>query len=265
MSICSHWIKTPIDMSDLDLSGDLLKKHWDQIHVGNHEPFPEDETLRNVWRLYHQGKYAQAVEAGLAAGGAAIVPAAFAGTIYAHYVEPEESKKTEIFREVKSWCEQAEKDGLCSANLHYMHAVVMGRYSQFISMIEALAQGFGGRIKEQMEKCLALDDQHAEGHATLAGWNAEISDQAGALMAKMLYGATRESALEHYAIALELAPDSPIPYIENAAGLDAIYGDSKKNERMALLESAMKKHAVDAMQRLDKQQAMQQLAVLKTC
>ncbi len=257
------WTASPVDMSDLDLAGDGIRDHWDTLHAGNREPYPENEQLRDAWRRYHLGDFAGAVAAGRALGGPGIVPAAFAGTIYAQYVEQDEDRKSRLFREVMGWCEQAEADGLSTPNLHYMYAVTMGRYSQFISLIEALAQGFGGRIKEQVEKCLALDSQHAEGHVTCGGWNAEITDQAGVMMAKVLYGATREAAIEHYDIALQLAPDSPVPYIEYARGLETMYGDSRKDQVIDLLQQAMENTAADAMQRLDQARARQQLADLQ--
>lgn len=258
------WVASGVDMSDLDLAGDGLREHWDWMHAGNREPYPENEQLREAWRQYHLGDFAGAVETGRALGGPGIVPAAFAGTIYAQYVEQDEQRKPRIFQQVMTWCEEAETAGLSTPNLHYMYAVTMGRYSQFISLIDALAQGFGGRIKEQTEKCLALDNEHAEGHVTFGGWNAEISDQAGTMMAKVLYGATRDAAIEHYETALQLAPDSPIPCIEYARGLETMYGDNRREQIIALLEQGLEKQAADAMQRLDQAKARLELAVLKT-
>lgn len=257
------WTKTPIDTSDMDLSGDKLKEHWDKLHAGNHEPYPTNEAVADAWRRYHLGDFAKAAELGLAAGGEGIVPAAFAGTIYAHYVEQDDDRKIALFKEVMGWCEKAEEDGISTANLHYIHSVTMGRYSQFISMIEALAQGFGGRIKEQAEKCLEMDDAHAEGHVTLAGWHAAIVDQAGAMMAKMLYGANRDSAIEHYDIGVKLAPDSPVPSIEYADGLEVLFGEKKKAQIIELIDTALQKEAVDAMQRLDQAKARQYVATLR--
>lgn len=259
-----QWASSPVDMSDLDLQGEGLRAHWDRLHAGNREPFPDSAEVQEAWRCYHLGDFAGAVETGRAAGGPGIVPAAFAATIYAQYVEQDEKRKTRIFQEVMDWCEQAEADGLSTPNLHYMYAVTMGRYSQFISLIDALAQGFGGRIKEQVEKCLALDDQHAEGHVTFGGWNAAITDQAGTTMGKLLYGATRDGAIEHFDIAIQLAPQSPVPYIEYARGLETMYGESRKEQIIGMLEQAMEKEPVDAMQRLDKEAARQELAGLQS-
>lgn len=252
------WQACPVVMSDLDLSGERLREQWGQLHGGNREPFPDSAALQEAWREYHLGHFAKAVELGLALGGASVVPAAFAATIYAQYVEQDEKRKIVLFKQVIGLCEEAEKGGLATPNLHYIYAVAMGRYSQFISMIEALAQGFGGRIKEQVEKCLALDPQHAEAHVTYGGWHAAITDQAGGLMARMLYGATQDGAHEHYDEAVKLAPDSVVPYIEYARGLEVMYGAAEPGiiEKLGM---ALQLTAVDAMQRLDQAQARQQL------
>jgi hypothetical protein len=259
----SEWLPCPIDTSDLDLAGDKLRGQWDRLHSGNLEPFPADETVQDAWRQYHLGNFARASEIGLAAGGAAVVPAAFATTIYAQYIEQDDKRKIELFKQAMAICKDAEAAGLSTPNLHYMYAVSMGRYSQFISMIEALAQGFGGRIKGQVEKCLELAPNHAEAHATFAGWHAGISDQAGALMARMLYGATQDGAHEHYDEAVKLAPEHVVPWIEYARGLEVMYGDSERAAMIEKLEHAMQLTAGDAMQRMDQEAARKQLAALK--
>ncbi|MGY3894573.1 hypothetical protein [Aeromonas enterica] len=257
------WQICPVTMHDLDLSKDKLHLQWDQLHRGNREPFPTDERLQAAWRQYHLGNFAQAVNIGLELGGPGVVPAAFAATIYAQYVEQDEKRKIALFKQVIALCEEAEKGGLTTPNLHYIYAVAMGRYSLFISMVEALAQGFGGRIKEQVEMCLALDPQHSEAHVTYGGWHAAITDQAGALMGRMLYGATQDGAHEHYDEAVRLAPDSVVTHIEYARGLETMYGNSEPGI-IEKLETALQLVAVDAMQRLDQEAARQLLARSKT-
>lgn len=255
------WQACPLDMSDLDLAGDQLREQWDRLHSGNREPFPETAQLQEAWRQYHLGNFAQAVTVGLELGGQGLVPAAFATTIYAQYVEQNDKRKTELFKEAMAMCKQAEFSGFASANVHYMYAVAMGRYSQFISMIEALAQGFGGSIKEQLEKCLALEPNHAEAHVTYGGWHAGITDQAGGLMARMLYGATQDGAHEHYDQAVKLAPESVVPFIEYARGLQVMFGDDDPGI-VEKLQHAVQLTAHDAMQRMDQEQARQQLVRL---
>lgn len=256
-----EWQSCPIDMSDLDLSGDGLRQHWDTLHQGNLEPFPADPEVQEAWRLYHLGRFAEAFDMGMSAGGAGLVTAAFAATIQAQYLETDEKRKTQLFKQVMKLCEEAEEAGMVSANVHYIHAVAAGRYSQFISMLEALAQGFGGRIKEQVQRCLDLVPQHAEGLVTFASWHAEIADQAGALMARMLYGANQDGANEHYERAVECAPQSVIARIEYAHGLEVMYGNDEPSIRINLIK-ALQLPAVDAVQRLDQQAAREHLARL---
>src|SRR5258706_15791988 len=64
-------------------AGDALKKNWAKLHRGDCEPFPPDPRVQEAWRLFHQGKFAEAVEKGVAAGGAGITPAKKAQAIYA--------------------------------------------------------------------------------------------------------------------------------------------------------------------------------------
>ena len=245
------WRSTPVDMSDLDLEGDQLQARWSEMHKGNLEPFPADAQLQQAWRLYHLGRFAEAADLGEALGGPGLVPAAFATTIYTVYVESDEKRKPELFETAAQLCAQAIEAGVDTANAHYMHAVSMGRYSQFISMIEALAKGYGGRIKDAVERCLERSPNHAEGHLTLAGWHAAITDQAGGLMARMLYGATEDGADEHYAEAIRLVPDSPVVHLEHARGLEVMHGMSQRAAIVAALERALDCKPVDAMQRLD--------------
>lgn len=257
----ANWPVCPVDMSDLNLAGDGLRQHWNALHQGCPEAFPDDAAVQNAWRLYHLGQFAQAYEAGMTAGGVGVVPALFALTLQAQYVEKDEKARSLLFKQAMKLCEEAEDSGLLNANLHYIHAVAMGRYSQSISIFEALAQGFGGRIKEQLQKCLELSPKHPEAHATFAGWHAAISDQAGAMMGRMLYGATQDGAHEHYELAVSHGPDAVIARTEYARGLEVMYGDKEPDIRKHL-EQALKLKAHDAVERLDLQVAREHLARL---
>lgn len=257
-----QWTHTPIDMSYLNLTGEGLKTHWDGLHAGNLEPYPEDEDLQQAWRLYHLGQFAAASDLGSEIGGAGLVPAAFATTIYAQYLESDARRKPELFNEAAALCCQAVDSGVDSANLHYMHAVCMGRYSQFISMIEALAQGYGGKIKGAVERCLELAPNHAEAHITFGGWHAGITDQAGGMMARMLYGATQEGAHEQYDEAVRLSPSSPVVHLEYARGMEVMYGKSEKARIVAQYLQAFDLKPADSMQHLDIAAGRRELAKL---
>lgn len=245
-----------------DFSGPALEQRWPVLHAGNLEPYPADPAVQEAWRAYHEGRFEAAVDLGKAHGGLGLVPAAFAATIYAHYLESEEDKKVVIFETAMDLAERATEACPDNANAHYMLAVSRGRYSQFISMIEALSKGLGPKVRDSAQRCLELQPQHAEGHATLAGWHAEIVDKVGGMLAGLSFGAKKDLAEEHYEQAVALAPNSPIPYIEKASGLLLMFGESSRDDALQLLQKAVTLEPADAMQTLDIAKARRTLAEL---
>ena len=232
-------------------AGPALKKNWNALHRGDCEPFPGDAGAQEAWRLFHQGKFAEAVAAGLAAGGAGITAANKAQAIYANGVEPREEARIALFEEVMKRAEAQARAEPKNANAHYLYAYAAGRYSQRISVAKALAQGFGGRIRAALDATLALQPKHAEAHIALGAWHAEIIDKVGALVGGLTYGAKKDAGEEHFRRALKLAPDSPIACIEMANGLVMIHGKGRVDEAGRLYARAAAMKPRDAMEALD--------------
>lgn len=242
-----------------DLAGGTLKKNWAKIHRGNLEPFPDSAKARQAWQAYHEGRFGAAVRAGIKHGDECLLPAAFAATMYAHYLENDEDEKLGRFEQAVELAEQAAEFDPESANAHFMLAVALGRYSQYINILEALAKGIAPRVKESLEECLEIESEHAEAHAALAAWHAEIVDTLGSMLANLRFGAKRKLAEEHFDTAIELCPESSFPYIEKAYGLILMYGDDSEDEVRELLETAVGMTPVEAMQALDIDRAAMQL------
>lgn len=255
----TQWKKFNNDQHQFDFSGDALKQNWSNLHEGNLEPYPENEQLQEAWRRYHTGDFSEAVAIGTELGDQGAVVTAFATVIYAQYMEQDSDEKIRLFKQAITLCEKHIESTPSELNLHYMHAVAMGRYSQFISMVEALQQGYGKKIKDALDNCLAINSSHAEALVTCGGWNAEIVDKAGAMLGKIMYGATKEQSIENYQKALVQAPNSPVPYLEYAYGLQAMYGETKLDETIKFLEQGIAIAPADAMQALDQQAAKRQL------
>ena len=75
--------------------------------------------MQDAGRQYHLGNFARAVDLGLGMGGPGAVPAAFATTIYAQYIEQDDKRKIELFKRAMAICKEAEAGGLSTPNLHY--------------------------------------------------------------------------------------------------------------------------------------------------
>jgi len=257
--MAAKWVKFPYADKAYTYDSASLKRHWDRLHAGDREPFPKDADGQTAWRHFHAGEFQQAVEVGTKAGGAAMNAAAKAQTIYANYLEKSEKVKLALLEEATGWAEERQEQAPKDANAHYLYAFALGRYSQGISIAKALAQGFGGKIKNALSTALKLNSSHADAHTAFGSYQAEIIAKVGALVAGMTYGAKKDSALEHYQKAIKLNPDSAIARIEYGNGLILLMGNSKIGEATKLYEQAVKCKPADAMERLDVELARSEL------
>ena len=245
------WTAFPHPAKEYHYAGDALKKNWDRLHRGDCEPYPKDAGAQQAWRLYHEGKFAEALAAGLDAGGAGITAANKAQAIYANSVETQDAAKLALFEEAMRRAQAQAKSEPKNANAHYLYAYAAGRYSQRISVAKALAQGYGGRIRAALEAALKLEPKHADAHIAMGAYHAEIIDKVGGLVGGLTYGAKKEAGEEHFRKALKLAPDSPIAHIEMANGLVLMNGRKAIEEAGRLYAKAAQLEPRDAMEKLD--------------
>ena len=257
--MAKQWTKFPHPDKTYAYDGAALKRQWDRLHRGDGEPFPKDVAVLDAWRHYHAGEFQQAVEAGVAAGGAGTNAAIKAQSIYANYLEKAAKAKLALFEEAAGWAAERRAEAPKDANAHYLYAYALGRYGQGISVAKALAQGFGGKIRDALTTALKLAPAHAEAHTAYGAYQAEVVNKMGGLVAGMTYGAKKESALEHYQKALKLHPDSAIARIEYANGLILLFGKDRLDEATKLYEQAAKCKPMDAMERLDVELAQSEL------
>jgi len=257
--MAKQWTKFPHPDKAYAYDGAALKRQWDRLHRGDGEPFPKDIAVLDAWRHYHAGEFQQAVEAGVAAGGAGTNAAIKAQSIYANYLEKAAKAKLALFEEAAGWAAERRAEAPKDANAHYLYAYALGRYGQGISVAKALAQGFGGKIRDALTTALKLAPAHAEAHTAYGAYQAEVVNKMGGLVAGMTYGAKKESALEHYQKALKLHPDSAIARIEYANGLILLFGKDRLDEATKLYEQAAKCKPMDAMERLDVELAQSEL------
>lgn len=242
----AQWNKFPHDQKPITYNAETLKKNWDALHKGDCEAMPKEARLRDAWIQFHAGNFAEAV-----AAGEGTTVAIKATAIYATHLEKKDAGKIKLFQAAMAMAEDLRAAEPKNPNAHYQFAYAAGRYSQSISVIKALKEGYGGRIKAALEAALKLDPKHADAHTAMGAYHAEIIDKVGAMIARLTYGANREDAVAHYQQALKLSPQSPIAHIEYANGLLMLFGDKKTGEATKLYEKAASMKGRDAMEVLD--------------
>jgi tetratricopeptide (TPR) repeat protein len=255
----ANWKPFPHDNTAFEFSGDALKKAWPRLHAGDKEPYPKAKTLLQAWRSFHRGEFQQAVEMADDHGLEGHAVANKATGIYATYLESNQKRQIDLFKEAIRRAEEAIEAFPDDPNSHYFHAFNLGRYSQSISVIKALRQGVGGKILASLRKTLELEPDHAEAHTALGMYHAEVIDKVGKLLGGVTYGASESEALEHFRTALRLTPKSPIAHIEYGNGLYLLYGDKRLDEVSELSVKASEFDPLDAMEKLDVESALAEL------
>lgn len=265
---------SPDDATAFDFSGDLLKKHWNALHAGDQEPFPDSkraavliaeagkaakgidatslsEKLQEAWRAFHVGDFGHAYQSGSALGALGASVAVKALGIHAAYLVDDSDERVARF-EIAAQLANAAVDALPKqANSHYRRAFALGRYSQGISIAKALTMGLAGQVREHLDATLELAPKHAEAHLAMAVYHGELIAKVGSLVAGLTYGAKAAKAEEHIATALKLCPKSPIVRVEQANVMTLLHGKRRASDVSDALTAALKLTARDAMEWLD--------------
>ena len=257
--MAKKWADFPYADKAYEHTAASIKKAWDRLHRGDCEPLPKDAKALDAWIAYHAGRFEDAVELGIAAGGAGFNAANKAACIYGTYLEEDDKKKLKIFEEAAARAEKLQKTGPNNANAFYLHAFALGRYAQGISIVKALKDGIGTKVKTSLDVAIKLAPKHADAHIALGAYHAEIIDSVGAMLGGLTYGAKKDVGEDMFAKALKLNPESAIARIEMANGLLMLHGKSKVKDAEKLYAEAAKHKAMDAMERLDVEQAKAEL------
>ncbi|MBA5686793.1 hypothetical protein [Rugamonas apoptosis] len=253
------WSKFPHPDDAYVYTAASLKKAWPRLHVGDAEPFPKDARLVEAWIAFHAGDFERATKLGLDVGVDGYSVAHKATCMYATYLEKNEKKKIATFEEVAERCERQQQEQPDNAAGYYWHAYALGRYAQGISVVKALAQGVGAKVKHSLDMTLKLAPKHADAHIALGAYHSEIIDKVGAMIGGLTYGVKKEEGYKHFKQSLELNPDSAIARIEYANALVMLDGKKKMDEAVALYEAAAGCEPRDAMERLDVELAKEEL------
>jgi tetratricopeptide (TPR) repeat protein len=220
--------------------------------------------VQEAWRAFHSGDFPTAVRTGSALGAAGAIVANKAAAVETLYSKQSAARILQILQAGIARSAQAVREMPDDANVHYTLALVLGRYSQRISILEALAQGLAQKVHSHLQKALELEPRHAEAHVALGLYHAEIVNKLGSLAARLTYGASAEQAIEHFRKASRLAPASPIVQLERAHGLMLLDSNRYRTEARALFEKVAALEPRDAMEKQDVEFAGLELERMKS-
>lgn len=241
-------------------TAETVRAQWGRLHAGDAEPCPDDPAVLQAWALLHSGAFEAAAQAGHALGDRGLTVAHKATVMYANYLEPSEEYRLALLSGVADSAAAQAQQQPDNANAWFWHAYALARYSQGISVAKALAQGLGSRVRDTLERVVALSPQHADAQLALGAFHAEVIDKVGALIGRMTYGASKDAALAHFGEGLRLHPHSIIGRIEYANALLMLEGTPRLAEATALYEAAAATQPTDALESLAVSLAQMELA-----
>ena len=215
-----------------------LQAAWPRLHACDAEPWPADARLVDAWIACHAGQFELAAQLGLDAGFEGYAVAHRAICLHATYVETSERRRNAVFEEVAARCERQQAAQPDNPAGYHWHAYALARYAQGVSVVKALAQGVGGKVKASLDTALRLAPAHCDAHVTMGGYHAEIIDKLGVMAGALSYGASKDSAYRHFRTALALHPESAIARLQFANALLMLGGRGKLDEALALRAEA---------------------------
>ena len=228
-----------------------LEAAWPLLHGGDQEPFPSNPALVQAWISFHAGEFERAARLGLDVGVNGYSVAHKAICIYAHYLESSPQKKLATFECVAERCERQQREQPTNSSGYYWHAYALGQYSTGISVVKALAQGLGAKVRNSLESAISLSPQRADAHIALGVYHAEILDKVGAMIGGLTYGVKKEECYKQFEAALALTPQSAVALMRYARAMVMLEGKRKQADALRLFEEAAHCSVRDAMERLD--------------
>lgn len=253
------WAKFPYPDKAYQYTAASLKKSWPRLHQGDAEAFPKSDAVIDAWIAFHAGDFQKAFDLGAKTGTDGVNVCNKAQAIFANYIEPSEKSKLEMFLQAAERAENLQAAQPKNANAYYWQAYALGRYAQGISVVKALTQGIGGKVKTALETAIKLAPKHADAHTALGSYHAEVIDKVGTMIGGLTYGAKKDVALKMFQTALKLNPDSAIARVEYANGLVMLEGKKALAQAEKLYNEAAGCEAMDAMERLDVELAKAEL------
>ena len=219
------------------------------------------QSIEKARAAYAEGRFIGAAEIARALGtseGHALAADSLA--IHGYYMAPK-GEKADFFRRAEELAREAVRLDAANPEAHLQLAHAMGRRAQAAGTLQALKEGYAGKVRDAIEEALRLDPKMASAHVSLAAWHAGAVD-AGGFFAGLLYGASEEKALAHFERALELAPRDKAALLEYALGLLSLDAEENRAKARGLLDRAIGLPPKDAFGRLVHRKAVERRAGL---
>jgi tetratricopeptide (TPR) repeat protein len=187
--------------------------------------------------LYVQGKYDQAIEAGLHQNDAPGLALAARAELAADIMREEPC--LDCLERAENYASRAVAADPKLAEGHIYLAVSLGYEARIIGPISARFKGFPKTAKDEIDEALAVDPRNGWAWAALGGWNFEIVRNGGKALASWLYDASLEQGLADFQKSFALDPANFVLRYQYALTLSAYDRNRFRDEISGALTRAV--------------------------
>ncbi len=118
-------------------------------------------------------------------------------SVYAHFFLKDEVANNK-FLEAYEIIKKVSLKEIQNADVYLEAAHALGRYGQNIGIMSAITEGIADKVETYLDKALKIDSSHTLANLSKGLWHAEIINQSGKTLAKVLYGANPKKARNHF-------------------------------------------------------------------
>lgn len=187
--------------------------------------------------LYAQGKYEQAVAAGLKQNTAAGFALAARAELAREMMR--EDPCLECLRRAETDARNAIAADPKEVEARIYLAATLGYEARIEGTVAAKMKGYAEKAKQQVDAAIAIDPKDAWAWAALGGWNIEIVRGGGRALARLLYDASVPDGLESFKKAFALAPQNLVLRYQYALALGGYDRDEYRGAIMSALSTAV--------------------------
>jgi tetratricopeptide (TPR) repeat protein len=213
------------------------------------------------FQLYEGGRYVEAEKAALAEGDAAGYALAARADLAAEMMRAEPCSP--CLQRAQNLAQHAiDLDPrLPEGRIEFV--VALGYQARLMGALEAHFKGFAEKAKDNIEAAIAADPQNAWAWAALGGWNIEIAHDAGATLARWLYGASLKTGFEDFSRAFSSAPDNLVIRYQYSLSLAACHEEAYRDAILDALSRAVAATPHGTYEAYAQRRARELLAALK--
>ena len=223
------------------------------------EPIEEARSALAEGRFEEAARIAETLDT---SEGQALAARALA--IHAYYIlEEEDDTREPLLLRAIALARKAIEIDPGNAEAYTMLAATLGRHAQVISSLEASNKGYAEQIRDAAETALGIDPDLVPAHLTLGRLHSELIGVMGSFLARTLYGAREDDALEHLERAFELAPGAKEVALEYAIGLLMLDEDEYRMKARELLIHSVGIQPENAYEAIVHEEAVSQLESLE--